>query len=101
LLAGQMYEPDVRFELALFGQVEEDRGGEHHGGGGRVVVVGPGGGDSRPAAFAGVAVDVFHVGRVVVIGHDHGPAAILAGNHDHQVAFVGLALLVQFPAARP
>src|SRR5208337_4692709 len=40
LLAGQMYEPDVRFELALFGQVEEDRGGEHHGGGGRVVVVG-------------------------------------------------------------
>ena len=30
-----------------------------------------------------------------------GPAAVLAGDHDHQVAFVGLALLVPLPAAGP
>ena len=53
------------------------------------------------AAAVAVAVDVFHVGRVVVVGHDHGPAAVSAGNDDDQVALVGLAVLVALPAARP
>ena len=72
---------------------------EHQRGGGRVVVVGPGGGQPRPVAALSCR-SLFHVGRVVVIGHDDGPAAIAAGNHDEQVAFVA-CLLVSQPAAPP
>ena len=74
---------------------------EHQGGGGRMVVVGPGRGQSSRRAAGGLFVAVFHVGRVVVVGHDHRPPAIAAGNHHHQVALFQLALLVAQPAARP
>ena len=63
---------------------------------------------SAPAAASraplpprGLLVAVFHVGRVVVVGHDHRPAAIPAGDHHHQVAFFEPAILVAQPAAGP
>ncbi len=97
-----MDQPDVRLQFALFCQFKIDRRGEHHGHGSGVIVVGPGGGDPRPADLAGgIAVDVLHVGRVVVVGHDDRPAAVLAGNDHEDVALVGLAVLVPLPAAGP
>ena len=89
-LARQVYQPDVAAQPALAAELEEDRGGQHQRGGGRVVVVGPGRGQPGAAAAAVLFVAVFHVGRVVMIGHDDRPAAVAAGNHDHQVALLGL-----------
>src|SRR6202040_4411974 len=67
----------------------------------RMVVVGAGGGEARPVAAVLVTVAVFHVGRVVVVGHDHGAATVAAGDGDQQVALLEMALLVAQPAARP
>ena len=101
LLAGEMHQPDVARELALPREVQEDRGGQHQRGRGRMVVVGAGGRQPRPAAPVRVAEAVFHVGRVVMVGHDDGAAAVAAGDDHDQVAFVGLVVLVLQPAARP
>ena len=96
-----MDQPDVAVQPAGPAQFQEDRGAEHQGGGGRVVVVGPGRRQPGAVAAAGLLVAVFHVGRVVVVGHDHRPAAIPPGNHHHQVALFELAFLIAQPAAGP
>ena len=36
-----------------------------------------------------------------MVGHDHGPAPVPAGNDHHQVAFFGFSLLIVEPAAGP
>src|SRR5947208_769868 len=78
-----------------------------NGGGGeqrrrrRVVVVGAAGRRAQPVAAAVGVVDVLHVGGVVVVAHDHRLAAIAAGDHEHDVALVGAAVLVAGPAAHP
>ena len=101
LLAGEMDQPHVASQEARPAEIQEDRRAEHQGGGGRVVVVGPGRRQAGAVAAAGLLVAVFHVGRVVVVGHDHRPAAIAAGNHHQQVALFEPAVLVAQPAAQP
>ncbi len=99
--ARQMNEPHVAAKLAGAAQFHEHRRGEHERGRGGMVVVGSGRRKSRPSAAVHVAVLIFHIGRVVMVAHDHGSTSIAAGNDDHQVPFLQGAVLVPFPAAHP
>ena len=63
----------------------------------RMVVVGPGCGRTQTVPAARFFEDILHVGRVVVVRHDHGLAAISSGNDDHDVALLRLPLLILLP----
>jgi len=101
LLAREVHEPDVAGEAPLARQRQEHVGRQQQGGGRRVVVVGARGRSAQPVAAALALVDVLHVRGVVVVGHDHGLAAVAPGDHEHDVALVGLAALVPVPPVGP
>ena len=87
-LAGQMDQPDVALQLAGLAEFQKRFGPQHQGRRGRMVVVGAGGSQPRTMSAMGVTEHIFHVGRVVMIGHDHRSGAIAAGNRHQQIALV-------------
>ena len=89
LLAGQMDEPDVA------GRAGRARLSSRKIGAASISVAvaewlssAPAAASRGAVAAARLLVAVFHVGRVVVVGHDHRPATVAAGNDDQQVAFL-------------
>ena len=99
LLAREVQQPDIPFQLAFLRQLHEDRRRQQQRGGGRVIVVGARGGHAHARAALVVLIHVFHVSRIIVVGHDDGLAAVLPGDHHQDVALCGLAGLIAAPAA--
>ena len=97
LLAGQVHQPDVAFQTSGARQRQEDLCGSQQGCRRRVVVICPGCRRTQTVATALRFKDIFHIGGVVVVGHDHGLAAVPAGNYQDDVAFLRLALLILVP----
>jgi len=52
-----------------------------------------------PGSPRGFVINIFHVGRIVMVGHDDGFFTVFPGDNHQQVAFVGVTFLIVFPAA--
>ena len=101
LLAGQVHQPNVAFQLPARASGKKTSAASQQGCGRRVVVVRAGCGRTQSVPAARWLEDILHVGRVVVVGHDHRLGAVAAGNDQHDVALVRLALLIPRPRLRP
>ncbi len=96
-----MDQPDVTHESAGSAHLQEHRSGKHKRGGGRMIIVCTGGSNARQLSSTLFIIEVFHVGSVIVIGHDHGPSMVLSRNHDQEIALLGLARLIVEPSPHP
>src|SRR6516162_11391844 len=97
-----MYEPDIAAELSGLAHLEEDGGGEHQRGCRRMVVVGTGRRDTGAIALVrAVTINVLHIGRVIVVGEDHGLPPVATGDDGQDIALERGALVIGAPAAHP
>ena len=96
-----MDEPDVTFQLAGPAELQEYRRTQHECSRRRVIIVRPQGSHTCQLSAALFVVKVFHIRRVVVIGHDHRAAPVLPRDNYQEIAFALLPFLVRAPAAHP
>src|SRR5260370_24887857 len=82
LFTREMHEPDVTAQLTFSTQFKKYRGTQHKSSSGGVIVIGAGSRQAWPLASGCFLIMIFHVRGVVMIRHDHGPAASAAG-YDH------------------
>src|SRR5438132_14356812 len=97
----QVHQPNVARQFTSPTQIEEDRGAEHERRRGGVVIIRAGSRQPWAGLPWSLGILILHVGRVIMIRHDHRPPSVPAGNDDDEMSPVGGSFWILHPAAGP
>ena len=85
-LAREVNEPNIAIEQSCTAEFDKRSRTQHQSGSRRVVVIGTTRSHARPVTdgFGAIAVNILHIGRIVMIGHDDRLAAVAARDDDEK-----------------